>query len=61
MQLTETLGCITGMRFSSMNSVPSCAYDDGDNHSIPARVKVAFTAENLPNPLIIFTPSVEVD
>ena len=48
------------MRFSSMNSVPSCAYDDGDNHSIPAREKVAFTAENLPNPLIIFTPSVEV-
>ncbi len=48
------------MRFSSMNFVPSCAFEDGDNHSIPARGKVVFIVENHPNPLIIFNPSVEV-
>ena len=49
------------MRFSSMNSVPSYAFDDGVNHCIPARGNAVFIAEILPNQLIIFIPNVEVD
>ena len=58
---TEILGCTTGMRFSSMNSAPSCAFDDGVNHCIPERDNAVFTAEILPSRLIIFTPNVGVD
>jgi len=49
------------MRFFSMNSVPSCAFDDGVNHCIPALGNAAFIAGILPNRLIIFTPNVGVD
>jgi hypothetical protein len=52
----KTFGCITGMQFFSMNSVPNCASDDGDNHSIFILVKVAFIAANLRNLLITFSP-----
>ena len=49
---TEILGCITGMRFSSMNSVPNCVSDDGVNLSILTPVKVVFIAANHRNQLI---------
>ena len=49
---TETLGCITGMRFFSMNSVPSCVSDDGVNLSIRTPEKVVFIAANHRNQLI---------
>ncbi len=58
---TETLGCTTGMRFPSMNSAPSCAFDDGVSHSTPALDKVVFIAEILPNRLIISIPNAGVD
>ena len=52
----KIFGCITGMQFFLMNSVPNCASDDGDNHSIFILVKVAFIAANLLNLLITFSP-----
>ena len=57
----KTFGCITGMQFFSMNSVPNCASDAGDNHSIFTPVKVVFIAANLRNPLITSSPVPAVD
>ena len=57
----KTFGCITGMQFFSMNSVPNCASDAGDNHSIFTPVKVVFIAVNLPNLLITFSHAPAVD
>ena len=52
----KIFGCITGMQFFLMNSVPNCASDAGDNHSTFTPVKVAFIAVSLRNPLITFFP-----
>ena len=52
----KTFGCITGMQFFSMNSVPNCASDAGDNHFTFTPAKVVFIAVNLRNPLITFFP-----
>ena len=57
----KIFGCITGMQFFSMNSVPNCASDAGDNHFIFTLVKVVFIAANLQNPLITFSPVLVVD
>ena len=57
----KTFGCITGMQFFSMNSVPNCASDAGDNHSIFTLVKVVFIAANLQNLLITSSPVLVVD
>ena len=53
---TDTFGCIAGTQFFSTNSAPNYASEDGDSLFTLLPVKVAFTAANLPNQLITFTP-----
>ena len=52
----KTFGCIAGMRFSSTNSAPNYASDDGDNPFTHIPEKVVFIAANLLSPLITFSP-----
>ena len=53
---TDAFRCIAGTRFFSTNSVPNYAFEDGDSLFTLSPAKVAFTAANLPNQLITFTP-----
>ena len=52
----KAFGCTTGTQFFSMNSVPNCVFDGGDNLSTFIPEKVVFTAANLLSQLITFFP-----